>query len=540
MPKDEALADAIGQFEAQGVNLAPICTTGIGISSTGQAEPDLACVSALQNIADLIGDEDNVTALTKQEELEVTGAYLSELDVILQDLATGGKEGVCSADDESVKHYKKCKVGQSGGLPVLIALVTRAPFGEEGTLQAQILCEALECLRVSLANHPDNKRLITGTKVTSGTTLSVAAIERVLASDTAVHSVKCKAVAVMRTAAYKCEDNKSLFCKSVPVLTFLRAVVANTGGAEVTAVHTQLVQEACMAMKVLTTPDDLSVDFSGAFDFANVLVAEKPSFMTHLLHTVKHHAAYAGTVADAFMAMKQLCLTKEGVDQFGELRGLQCCVDMLQKHPGEKMVVRAVFAVLRHPASNDKQKSKIMDTTIPTIAVSLLSTYLKEAMVVEQVGGVFASLCIRSPDNSQTFADLGAIPLIVSSIKIYLAPAVDDVAGRPPAQSKHFGLLRQMCLSLRNMAARSPQLRQSILDEGAEDPLRQAERIYECSDEAFGALRDLQLPLKFKRAEAASKVKAMIGKTNDTNKEMARRVAELDDAALASGEQANC
>jgi hypothetical protein len=181
-----------------------------------------------------------------------------------------------------------------------------------------------------------------------------------------------------------------------------------------------------------------------------------------------------------------------------------------------------------------------MDTTIPSIAVSLLSTYLKEPMVVEQIGGVFASLCIRAPENSATFAEHGAIPLIVSSLKIYLASPVDNVAGRAPDQTKHFGLLRQMCLSLRNMAARSPELRVSILEEGAEDPLRQAERIYECSDEAFGALRDLQLDLKFKRAEAASKVKANIGKTNETNKELAKRVSKMDDDALASGQRANC
>jgi hypothetical protein len=351
MEKEEALADAIRQFESQGVNLATVCTTGISIAATGEVEPTLACITALQNIADLIGGDDNLSALTTKEALVVTDAYLSELDVVAKDLSTGGKEGVCSVDDESVKHYKKTKVGLNGGLPVLMTIALRAPFGEEGSLQAIVLHRALECLRMVLTNHPDNKRFTPGERV-----CCVAAVERMLESDAAVDSLKFKAVAVMRTASYKCEDNKSAFCKSQKVLSFLRSIVSKPGGAEVSAVQTQIVKEASIALKVLTTPDDLSVDFSGAFDFANVLVAEIPSFVEHYLTTIRAHAEYSGTVADTFMALKQLCLTKDGVEKFGENNGLKCCVDMLQNHSGDKLVVRAVFAVLRHPASNDKLK----------------------------------------------------------------------------------------------------------------------------------------------------------------------------------------
>lgn len=50
----------------------------------------------------------------------------------------------------------------------------------------------------------------------------------------------------------------------------------------------------------------------------------------------------------------------------------------------------------------------------------------------------------------------------------------------------------QACLCIRNIAARGPDLRQTMLDEGCEAALRDAGKISRCVDEAYMALRDLR------------------------------------------------
>lgn len=54
----------------------------------------------------------------------------------------------------------------------------------------------------------------------------------------------------------------------------------------------------------------------------------------------------------------------------------------------------------------------------------------------------------------------------------------------------------QACLCIRNIAARGPSLRQSMLDDGCEAVLRDAGKVAGCVDEAYMALRDLRCEVR--------------------------------------------
>ena len=68
---------------------------------------------------------------------------------------------------------------------------------------------------------------------------------------------------------------------------------------------------------------------------------------------------------------------------------------------------------------------------------------------------------------------------------------VDSSKPTPEWQWVH----RQACMALRNIVARSTQLRAGLLEKGAEELLRKAMRTYPqaCGDVGSGALRDLGL-----------------------------------------------
>jgi DNA-directed RNA polymerase subunit N (RpoN/RPB10) len=78
---------------------------------------------------------------------------------------------------------------------------------------------------------------------------------------------------------------------------------------------------------------------------------------------------------------------------------------------------------------------------------------------------------------------------------------------------------RQGALALRKLASWSPELKEVLLDAGAEEVLRETGTHRGCLDEAYAALRDLGLQYKCcrsSRMETRWNVRACLGTANPT------------------------
>lgn len=82
-------------------------------------------------------------------------------------------------------------------------------------------------------------------------------------------------------------------------------------------------------------------------------------------------------------------------------------------------------------------------------------------------------MSLRSPTNANRIVSTGALDIIVTVMRKY---------------SQKGSLQRQACLAIRNIAARSPDLRNIILDAGVEPVLRAAGCLPDALDEAYGIL----------------------------------------------------
>ena len=69
-------------------------------------------------------------------------------------------------------------------------------------------------------------------------------------------------------------------------------------------------------------------------------------------------------------------------------------------------------------------------------------------------------------------------------------------------------LQRQACLAVRNIAARSPALRDELLGAGVEGVLRDAGKLQGAVDEAYAALRDLGCEVQFVKVSSDGQVAA--------------------------------
>merc|ERR1712146_12542 len=78
---------------------------------------------------------------------------------------------------------------------------------------------------------------------------------------------------------------------------------------------------------------------------------------------------------------------------------------------------------------------------------------------------------------------LGGAALVINSMRVHA--------------ETHAVLQRQGCLAIRNLVARSPELREPILDAGAETVLRAAAKLSQTNvDMAYAGLRDLGIDVQ--------------------------------------------
>merc|ERR1711920_1157084 len=96
--------------------------------------------------------------------------------------------------------------------------------------------------------------------------------------------------------------------------------------------------------------------------------------------------------------------------------------------------------------------------------------------IQEQACATLASCALRKPENCTMIVNSGVVMNVATAM-------------RKHTSSVKFS--RQASLLLRNLVARSPELRAAVLDENVEDILRDLVKIRGCGDEAYSALRDL-------------------------------------------------
>merc|ERR1711924_327792 len=106
-----------------------------------------------------------------------------------------------------------------------------------------------------------------------------------------------------------------------------------------------------------------------------------------------------------------------------------------------------------------------------------------DAALQEHTCATIANMALRRPGNAVKIVGLGGANLVIAAMRTHT--------------ETHAVLQRQGCLAIRNLVARSPELREPILDAGAEAVLRAAAKLSQTNvDMAYAGLRDLGLDVQ--------------------------------------------
>lgn len=239
----------------------------------------------------------------------------------------------------------------------------------------------------------------------------------------------------------------------------------------------QLKVEALICVRGLCIHDDTRKETSCAFDNGRYFTSA-PAFVAALLADASTFQTHPELASTALSAARSLVTTEEAVKLVAMHGALELPQAVLRFAEAPVGLVRSTLGLARNLCADDVRKDRLVgDGTMHLIIRAVCSdAYIPDAQLVEHGVACLAAMSLRSPSNSYALVAAGAVQALTKVMKNH---------------SDKSSVLRQCCLTVRNIAARCVDLRETILDAGLEGPLRQAGRFRDVVDEAYGALRDL-------------------------------------------------
>ncbi|XP_023562950.1 armadillo repeat-containing protein 6 [Octodon degus] len=426
MGPEEAVKEAVEQFELQGVDLSTIVKVAAKASADGALGPTHAVGQALDDLQEA-----------------VAGSHPREVSAHLARIC----EQCC--EDRACRFL----AAQKGAYPAILAACKLAAAGDQG-----LLLQALGALAALTDGQPD---LLDA----EGLQLLVAT----LAQNTEEAALTCAGIRCVRHASLKHEQNRQALVKA-GVLPLLTGAIARHGR------HTDVVREACGALRVMTFDDDIRVPFGRAHDHAKMIVQENQGLKV-LINAAKAFSDHPGVLGELCSTLARLAVRNEFCQEVVDLGGLDVLVTQLASCNDHQDLVKQVLSALRAIAGNDDVKDAIVRAGGTEAIVAAMAQHLASPQVCEQSCAALCVLALRKPENSRVIVEGGGALAALRAMKTHPQEA---------------GVQKQACMLIRNLVSRSQAFSKPILDLGAEVLITQARAAHQdCEDVAKAALRDL-------------------------------------------------
>lgn len=236
------------------------------------------------------------------------------------------------------------------------------------------------------------------------------------------------------------------------------------------------VRAACNFLRTLISDDDVRVEFGHAHDYAKLVVVEHAGLKV-LTDLLKEHIDKPSLVSEILLTMSRLSVRHEFCKDLVELGVLEEVQQLLLNSANDQNLVRNILALLKAVAGNDDVKMQIMKSGAGSLIVTVMSKHEMSVAVSEMGCATLSMLALRSPTNCTTIVEAGGPGVIIKAMQIH------------KNESK---VQMQACMAIRNLVARTREYCDAFLDLGAEELIRAAhEQHPQLQDETKAALRDL-------------------------------------------------
>lgn len=269
-----------------------------------------------------------------------------------------------------------------------------------------------------------------------------------------------------------------------------------------------VVEKVCMCIRGLSIHDDLRSEMSSAYDNGRLFL-KAPGLVAKLMALAAAYLTAPDLASAALNAAKALVTTNEAVQVLcvhGAVDLVFAIVSCEHADGGRALsLLRSAMGLMRNLAADDGKKEAFlaMGGLLSMLRVLSIEPFNMDPALMEHAMACLAQFSLRSPALSEKMVQVGAVEVIIRTMRCF--PQRDT-------------LQRQACLCMRNIAGRCPDLRPVLLDAGAEAALRAAGMLPTVVDEAYAALRDLNIDVQYVRVDTDGTVKPAYEQFGNTGK----------------------
>ncbi|XP_071308180.1 armadillo repeat-containing protein 6 isoform X2 [Agelaius tricolor] len=367
MEPEEAVREAVLQFESQGVDLSNIVKAVRPPASENGQRQKHQILLTLESLAGAVAERD-----------------AARLPQALAALAAQCREQLAL----------RCLAGRHGAYPAVLS-ACRLAAGDR-----QLLLQALGALAALLDGQPD---LLDA----AGRELLLRSLrERHQDAEVTLAGIRC-----VRHACLKHEHNRQALVRG-GVLAVLTGAIARHGSAA------ELVRTAASALRVMTFDDDIRVPFGHAHDHAKMIVLENDGLRV-LIEAAKAFTDNSAVLSELCATLARLSVRNEFCQEIVDLGGLNFMVTLLadcMEHPD---VVRQVLGAIRAVAGNDNVKDAIVEAGATELIVLAISHHLGQPQICEQGCAALCMLALRKPENCSVIMEGGGALAALQAMKAH-------------------------------------------------------------------------------------------------------------------------
>nr|XP_045003756.1 armadillo repeat-containing protein 6 isoform X1 [Jaculus jaculus]XP_045003762.1 armadillo repeat-containing protein 6 isoform X1 [Jaculus jaculus]XP_045003768.1 armadillo repeat-containing protein 6 isoform X1 [Jaculus jaculus]XP_045003777.1 armadillo repeat-containing protein 6 isoform X1 [Jaculus jaculus]XP_045003787.1 armadillo repeat-containing protein 6 isoform X1 [Jaculus jaculus]XP_045003791.1 armadillo repeat-containing protein 6 isoform X1 [Jaculus jaculus] len=368
MGPEEAVREAVEQFESQGVDLSTIVKTAPKVSADGPQDPMHGILQVLDDL---------------QESLR--GSRFQEVSAHLASFSNH-----CGQHKAS-----RFLAAQKGAYPTLLAAWQLATTGDQALLH-----QALNALAALTDGQPD---LLDA----QGLQLLVTTLVR----NAADADLICSGIRCVRHACLKHEQNRQGLVKA-GVLPLLTDAIARHSQ------HANVVREACGALRVMTFDDDIRVPFGHAHEHAKLIVQENKGLKV-LIEATRAFQDNPSVLSELCSTLSRLAVRNEFCQEVVDLGGLGILVTLLANCNDHQDLVKQVLNALRAIAGNDDVKDAIIRLGGTDSIVTAMNRHLASPQVCEQSCAALSVLALRKPENSRIIVEGGGALAALQAMKTH-------------------------------------------------------------------------------------------------------------------------
>uniref|UniRef100_A0A8C8RU37 Armadillo repeat containing 6 n=1 Tax=Pelusios castaneus TaxID=367368 RepID=A0A8C8RU37_9SAUR len=367
MDPDEAVKEAVQQFESQGVDLSTIVKAAQKPTSENGQEQRHDILQILDSLRKSIAD----SALSEVGEHLVRFSELCKGQLASRYLA-----------------------GQKGAYSVVLSVCRLASGDRNATLKALHALSAIMDGQPDLLDSAGQELLLQILKANADD------VEMTLAG------IRC-----VRQACLKHEQNRQDLVKG-GVLPLLTGSIVRHGDCA------GVVREACSALRIMTFDDDIRVPFGNAHDHAKMIVSENNGLKI-LIEAAKAFTDDSSVLSELCATLARLSVRNEFCQEIVDLGGLNFMVALMADCIDHQELVKQVLSAIWAIAGNDDVKDAIVNTGGTDLIVLAMSHHLASPQICEQGCAALSMLALRKPENCKVIMEGGGALAALQAMKVH-------------------------------------------------------------------------------------------------------------------------